>query len=111
MKDSLPFDHRPDPVLGRALRQALDPGDAAAFVARVLARAERIHAGSWDAVLARWARAGVAAAVVIAVAAGYLVGRGSATAAPRLLSVPDALLAPATPAPEAEVVFASVIDN
>ncbi len=65
MKDPLPFDHRPDLVLGRALREALDPGDdAQVFTARVLARAEHARAASWDAVLARWARAGVAAALV-----------------------------------------------
>src|SRR4029077_13559383 len=42
MKEPLPFDHRPDTLLGEALRQALeprDPGDVGSFVARVLARA------------------------------------------------------------------------
>lgn len=111
MKDPLPFDHRPDPLLGRALRRALDPGDGAAFVARVLRRAAQVRAGSWDAVLAHWARLGVAAAMVIALAAGYLLGRSAATFAPRRPSVPDALLLPAMPAPDAEVVLASVIDN
>ncbi|HYT03430.1 MAG TPA: hypothetical protein VEM13_00955 [Gemmatimonadales bacterium] len=111
MKDSLPFDHRPDPVLGSALRQALDPGDSAEFVARVLARAQRLRTGSWDAVLARWARVGVAAAVVIALSAAYLLGHGVANAAPGRTSVPDALLAPSTQAPEAEAILASVIDN
>ena len=69
MKDPLPFDHRPDPVLRDALRRALDPGQEgaghAAFVARVLARAEHVRVVSWDGVLARWARAGVAAALVV----------------------------------------------
>src|SRR6266852_5990374 len=78
MKDPLPFDHRPDPVLGKALREALDPGDAQAFIARVLARAEHVRVASWDAVLARWARAGVAAALVVALAGGYFVGRAPA---------------------------------
>src|SRR5947208_3635666 len=40
MKDPLSFDHRPDLVLGKALREALDPGDASVFIARVLAHAE-----------------------------------------------------------------------
>jgi hypothetical protein len=36
MKDSQPFDHRPDPELGVALRAALEPkDDQSAFVARI----------------------------------------------------------------------------
>src|SRR5205823_155849 len=69
MKEPLPFDHRPDTLLGEALRQALDPGDVTPFVARVLARAAEVRIASWDTVLARWARAGVAAAVLVALAA------------------------------------------
>jgi hypothetical protein len=93
------------------LRHALDPGDdGTAFVARVLARAERIGAASWDAVLARWARAGVAAAVLVALAGGYLVGRATASPAPRP-SVTDVLMAPPVHPGEVEVVLASVIGN
>lgn len=110
MKEPLPFDHRPDPVLGEALRRALDPGDAAPFVARVLARAAEARIASWDAVLARWARPGVAAAVFIALLAGYLVGRASVASAPRP-SVYDALMAPPAHPGEVEIVLASVIDN
>src|SRR5207248_2582678 len=77
MMDPLPFDHRRDAVLGRALREALDPGDAQAFVARVVAVAGQVRVASWDAVLARWARAGVAAAL------GPLRVRGGARAGPR----------------------------
>jgi len=109
-QDSLPFDARPDPVIGAALRRALDPGDHQRFVARVLARAEQLRTASWDSVLARWARVGVAAAMIVALAAGYLVGRGG-TAAPGRATVPDALLAPSTPAAPVEVVFASVVGN
>ena len=110
MKDPLPFDHRPDLVLGRALREALDPGDdAQVFTARVLARAEHARAASWDAVLARWARAGVAAALVVALAAGYFVGR--ATAASPRPTVSDVLIAPPAHPAEVEVVLASVIGN
>lgn len=117
MKDLQPFDHRPDPVLGDALRRALDQGggDAAGFVARVLARAEAVGArpASWDAVLARWARVGVAAAIVVAAASGYLVGRATATAPPlaRRPSVTEALIAPPGGGPEVEIVLASVIGN
>ncbi len=66
-----PFDHERDPVLGEALRQALDAGDATAFVTRVLVRAEP---APWE-VLAGWARPGIAAALAAAMAAGFLVGR------------------------------------
>jgi hypothetical protein len=110
MREPLPFDHRPDAALGEALRAALDPGDARPFVARVLARAAEPWAASWDAVLARWARAGVAAAVLVALAAGYLVGRAAAAPSPRP-SVYDALLAPPAHPGEVEIVLASVIDN
>src|SRR6059058_234433 len=110
MKEPLPFDHRPDTLLGEALRQALDPGDVTPFVARVLARAAEVRIASWDTVLARWARAGVAAAVLVALAAGYLVGRASAAPAPRP-SVYDALMAPPAHPGEVEIVLASVIGN
>ncbi|HEX4601572.1 MAG TPA: hypothetical protein VH116_09310 [Gemmatimonadales bacterium] len=114
MKEFLPFDHRPDAMIGDALRRALDPGDASVFVARVLGRAERIRQGvgaSWDGVLASWARVGVAAAVTVALAAGYVLGRSAAAPAPRRASVADAVLAPATSTTDVEVVLASVIEN
>ena len=111
MKEPLPFDHRPDAALGDALRRALDPGDGGvAFAARVRARAEGLRVGSWDAVLARWARAGVAAAALVALAAGYFVGRTGAVPAARP-SVTDVLIAPPAHPREVEVVLASVIDN
>src|SRR5256885_15618245 len=53
-REPLPFDHRPDPALGAALRQALEPpeGSHAAFVARLLARVDDSRgAGSWGRVL------------------------------------------------------------
>lgn len=111
MKEPLPFDHRPDAVVGDALRRALDPGDdGAAFAARLRARVEALHVGSWDVVLARWARAGVAAAVLVALAGGYLVGRAGAVPTARP-SVTDVLIAPPAHPREVEVVLASVIDN
>jgi hypothetical protein len=112
MKDQLPFDHRPDRMLGDALRRALDAGGEgnAAFVARVLARAEQVRVVSWDAVLARWARAGVAAALVVALAAGYLVGHAAAAPSGRP-TVSDVLIAPPAHPAEVEVVLASVIGN
>lgn len=110
MKESMAFDHRPDAVLGDALRQALDPGDPAPFVARVLARVEQVQAPSWDTVLARWSRFGVAAAAVVALAAGYVVGRAGIAASAPQPSVAETLLAPPAPA-DVAVVLASVIDN
>ena len=74
-KDQMPFDHRPDPVLGAALREALTPGDQAEFVARVLARMAHAPLAHWD-VLASWARAGITAAVA-ALVAGLLVGHAA----------------------------------
>ena len=108
-REPLPFDHRPDPALGAALRQALEPaeGSHTAFVARLLARVDDPRGtGSWDRVLARWARVGVAAAVLFSLAAGYLVGRATAAPGP---SVAEALIAPRTPV--VEVVLASVLGN
>ena len=70
-----PFDHRPDPIVGAALRDALAADGEAAFVARVMAAAARPLARSPVDVLAGWARPGIAAAVA-ALIAGYAVGRG-----------------------------------
>jgi hypothetical protein len=60
------FDHRPDSLLGDALREALsDPGDAA-FARRVMERVpQTIVYESWWEVLGEWARPGVAAAVAV----------------------------------------------
>jgi hypothetical protein len=82
------------------------------FTARVMALAGQVRVPSWDAVLARWARTGVAAAVVVSLAAGYLVGR--ATAGPPAAvrpTVSDVLIAPPAHPGEVEVVLASVIGN
>ena len=62
-------DHRPDPVLGAALRSVLSTDDHATFVARVtgsLAKPHRVH---WN-VLASWAPRGIAVACVAAIGAG-----------------------------------------
>ncbi|MEO8138755.1 MAG: hypothetical protein ABI742_03860 [Gemmatimonadota bacterium] len=66
-----PFDSRPDPVLGARLRECLDAGDHAAFVARVRARLPRT--GSQWETLATWARPGIAAALILAASLGYWV--------------------------------------
>ena len=65
-----------DPALGEALRAALTPrDDTAEFVTHVLARAEAAGVGTWRAVLGRWSRFAIAAAVVLAFLGGYLAGR------------------------------------
>lgn len=74
MKEELPFDHEPDARLGAALRQALEPAGHEAFVARVLAGASVTRAGSWD-ILAGWAGRGIAAALLLALGAGFAAGR------------------------------------
>jgi len=124
MNDEKTFDHRPDPELGAALRRALDPprGDQAAFVARVMARYDQALATSTVPtleVLAAWARRGIAAALVAAVAGGFLLGRALQTPEPETF---DAAMAPtsgpgvaalvaATDPPDASIVFASLVEQ
>jgi hypothetical protein len=91
-RDTTPFDHRPDPALGSALRDALAAGDDAAFIARVLAQAGRPAEAHWD-VLASWARIGIAAAAAAALLAGVLVGRGARAAPSAPAASVDELLA------------------
>ncbi|MBI4503491.1 MAG: hypothetical protein HY700_20315 [Gemmatimonadetes bacterium] len=60
------FDHRPDEVLGDALRDALTAPDDPGFVRRVRDRIPQPIVGeSWWEVLGEWARPGVAAAVAV----------------------------------------------
>ena len=122
MKDTQPFDHRPDPELGAALRAALEPkDDQKVFVARVMAQYEsaldRATVPTLD-VLASWFRPGIAAAVA-ALIVGFLFGRTVLTPAPASI---DAAMAPlegpglaalvtAPDPPDASVVFASLVDQ
>lgn len=69
---SMPFDHRPDAVLGTALRQALSAEDHSTFVARVMGAVAAPHPHHWE-ILASWARRGAAAVFVATLAAGWLV--------------------------------------
>ena len=61
-----------DKQLGEALRAALTLPDEPAFVQRVLARMD--EAGTWWGVLGHWARLGMAAALLLAAAAGFWLG-------------------------------------
>jgi hypothetical protein len=86
-----PFDAGRDHALGRLLREHLDPGHHDAFVARFTAA---WHAPRVSDVLARWTRAGIAAAALIA----GIVALGSRTVHPaesENLSFADAI-APAS---------------
>lgn len=107
-----PFDHRPDPVLGAALREALQPRDreGAAFRARVLAAAARAPDPVVD-VLARWSRFGIAAAVVAAIAAGVIVGRTGRPAEPAVaVTDPGALIA-GVQTPDANILLAGYAER
>jgi hypothetical protein len=114
-----PFDHRPDPELGAALRAALErEDDQPAFIARVMARydetLERATLPTWE-VLASWSGRGIAAALVAAVIGGFLLGRGVTTTSIDAAMAPaegpglTALMTAAEP-PDASVVFASLIE-
>jgi len=122
MTDSQPFDDRPDPELGAALRAALEPkDDRSAFFARVMAQYERAldraTIPTLD-VLASWFRPGIAAATA-ALVAGFLLGRAVLTPAPASI---DAAMAPlegpglaalvtAPDPPDASVVFSSLVEQ
>lgn len=107
-----PFDHRPDPVLGAALRDALQPRgrDGAVFRDRVLAAVERMPVPVVD-VLARWSRFGIAAAIVAALAAGALVARtGRPVESAVTQSDPGALIA-GVQSPDANMLLAGYAER
>jgi hypothetical protein len=76
MNQTSPFDHRPDPVLGAALRAALATDDDAAFARRVVvaADADLGGAGLWYQELSAWARPGLVAALLAVAAMGFWLG-------------------------------------
>lgn len=72
-----PFDHARDTELGALLRAHLDAGDHAAFAGRVRAAlAAEAGAGPLE-VLGAWLRPGIAAAAIIAIAAGWYITTGT----------------------------------
>ncbi|HXV89990.1 MAG TPA: hypothetical protein VD707_01395 [Gemmatimonadales bacterium] len=75
-----PFFHGRDPELGAALRRALEPGDEAAFVARVRGALATVRPRTWD-VLEQWAGRGLVAAALAVLAAGLVVARTGRDAA------------------------------
>lgn len=92
-----PFDPAPDRELGALLRAHLEAPGHPAFVAQVLAAAGSRREEDSVQVLARWARIGVAAALVLAtagaLAAGLLAAGGSTSADDELLPTRDVMLA------------------
>lgn len=110
MSESLtPFNHRPDPMLGAALREALQPHDpgegGAAFRARVMAAAERLPVPVVD-VLARWARLGIAAAVAAALVTGMLVGRAGRQTEPSVAVTDPGAVVAGVQVPDASLLLA-----
>lgn len=106
MKDFDSFDHRPDPVLGRLLREHLVPGDHEEFVARMRAAARREGLGRpagrrWVGPPALdvpdgWFRPGIAAAAAVLV--GALVGAGVVDGGSRQTALAEALRPAEAPA-------------
>jgi hypothetical protein len=75
MNPTSPFNHRPDPVLGAALRAALTTEDDAAFAHRVVAAAEAdLGTWLWWQELTAWARPGLVAALLVVAAIGFWMG-------------------------------------
>lgn len=92
-----PFDPAPDRELGALLRAHLEAPAHQAFVAQVLAAAVgRRDEGSLQ-VLARWARIGVAAALLLAtmgaLATGLMARAAGSSSDDALLPTPDVILA------------------
>ena len=100
-----PFDSRPDPVLGAALRAALAPRDSAAFVRRVVAAADR-PAAPLD-VLAGWSRLGIAAALLAALLAGAALGFDAGSADAASSNTDAAVIIAGTEAPDPITLLAS----
>jgi len=90
------FDHTPDEELGGLLRAHLAAPEHDGFTARVLARLGAREDSSFE-VLARWARLGIAAALMLAAAATIAARAGM----PRL-ATDDGLL------PQAETSLAAI---
>lgn len=117
--ESSAFSSEPDRALGAELRMVLDRSGEAQFVAAVLQRAGGAGVGSTGAVLGRWTRVAVAAAVAAALASGLLVGTMPESASPvdtawvtaATGSPAAAALLTAPRAPDASILFASVAAN
>ncbi len=115
------FDSRPDPTIGRLLRDHLSGKDHDAFVARVRDAARQGRPGSpgglpeWE-LLARWFRPGIAAAAAILV--GALVGISQGERGGSIVSLAEALGPAEAPAellaadtqPDPQVLLARILE-
>ncbi len=98
-----PFEHERDARLGDLLRETLAPGDHAGFVRAVMVRIAADD-DSW-AVLGRWARPGIAAAIAFLLGMTLWLAFNPVTDAP---SLAEAIL----PGDAPETLFSSVqMDN
>lgn len=111
MQDEMsPFSATPDPEMGEALRNALAPHFAEAFVGRVMARLGQRQQRGWDEEMSQWFWRGLAAASVVVVLAGWGLTRISgATLDATEASVGSQLLDGTTPV--ADVVIASMTSS
>jgi hypothetical protein len=100
-----PFDHAPDPVLGRLLREHLEAENTPAFVAQVQAAARMAQPESFLEVLAEWTRPGLAAAAILILAVGMWLSLGLAPSTSTTASLEEGLI------PGRDVVIASVIEG
>lgn len=122
MTKQSPFDHRRDDELGGLLREALATRDEAGFVARLVAGfdARRPSVPPYVEVLAGWARIGVAAALLVALAVTYLASRGGSSSgangvdevlAGTAFRLPPAALLTAQRPPDPNMVYASAFEQ
>jgi hypothetical protein len=94
------------------LREALSADGEAFFVTRVLAGLERSgseRSGSWEVVLAGWARVGIAAALLIAAFSGWLSARFAEHDVQ--LSVPESMIASEAALPQSETVVSALLGD
>ncbi len=115
MNEHSAFDHERDERLGDVLRAALNVPGEDVFIRRVLVRITEPL--TWWEVLGGWARPGLAAALVLAAAAGFWLGRTVPTGEPTVAleeilyasagnGTMTALLSSARP-PDVDVLFAA----
>jgi len=107
MRDDMsPFSAEADPELGEALRSALAPHFAEAFVGRVMTQLAQRQSRSWDEEMAQWFWRGLVAASVAVVLAGWGWTRVSPSPESTEASVASELLDGSRPV--ADIVIASM---
>jgi hypothetical protein len=112
MDEQLPFDSRPDPVLGAKLRAALDGADGAAFLSELRRRLDEETAVEtpWE-VLARWAPRGLMAAAAAAAILFFLIRPAADPGPARTLAVAPADLEIAPSQSEAKLLTVALMEG